>query len=337
MRQPDIASESGLDALREEAARTGEVKGAGVVPGGAPFPRPNSALGYYGIPLLNEPVWTWQVPLYFFVGGAAGASALIGFSAHVFSTDPGFARAALWVALGGGLLCPLLLVADLGRPSRFLNMLRVFKLRSPMSVGAWTLVLFSSGITLAVASGELIAKGYDGHLLVFLQWAGEVTATLSGLILISYTGVLLGVTAVPVWSENRVLLPPTFVASGLGSAAGILELLGFLNPVTQALGIVAACAETLIGGLIEVRRRRVDEPLRSGRTGWALLAAEALAGPISLFLRIWWASDPIGRKAAAVCFLAGALTIRYAWLAAGRVSARNPQALFELQSKSKKP
>jgi hypothetical protein len=66
-----------------------------------------------------------------------------------------------------------------------------------------------------------------------------------------------------------------------------------------------------------VRRRRVDEPLRSGRTGWALLAAEALAGPISLFLRIWWASDPIGRKAAAARFLAGALTIRYAWLAAG--------------------
>jgi formate-dependent nitrite reductase membrane component NrfD len=333
MRQPDIASESGLDALREEASRTGEVKGAGVVLGGAPFPRPNNAQGYYGIPLLKEPVWTWQVPLYFFVGGAAGASAVIGFFAHVFGTDPSLARAALRIALGGGLLCPLLLVADLGRPIRFLNMLRVFKLRSPMSVGAWTLVLFSSAITLAVASGVLMAKGYDDYLLAFLRWAGEMTAALSGVILISYTGVLLAVTAVPVWSENRALLPPTFVASGLGSAAGILELLGFLNPVTQALGIVAAGTETLIGGLIEVRRRPVDEPLRSGRTGWALLAAEALAGPISLFLRIGWASDPIGRKAAAACFLAGALTIRYAWLAAGRASARDLKALFEVQSK----
>jgi hypothetical protein len=332
MRQPDIVSEARLKALREEAARTGEVKGGGVVPSGAPFPRPNTP-GYYGIPLLKEPVWTWQVPLYLFVGGAAGACAVIGFFAHVFESDPGFARAALWIALGGGLLCPLLLVADLGRPSLFLYMLRVFKLRSPMSVGTWTLVLFSSAITLAVASGALIVKGYDDVFLMFLQWTGEATAMVSGLILVSYTGVLLAVTAVPVWSENRVLLPPNFVASGLGSAAGILELLGFLNPTTQALGIVAASAETLIGGLIEVRRRPVDAPLRSGKTGWALLAAGVLAGPISLFLRLWWASDPTGRKAAAPCFLAGALTIRYAWLAAGRVSARNPQALFQIQSK----
>jgi hypothetical protein len=70
-----------------------------------------------------------------------------------------------------------------------------------------------------------------------------------------------------------------------------------------------------------------SSPRRQRRTG---------AINVSLFLRIWWASDPIGRKAAAVCFLAGALTIRYAWLAAGRVSARNPQALFELQSNPQK-
>src|SRR3984893_85355 len=168
MRQPDIVSETRLKALREEAAHTGEVKGGGVVPSGAPFRRLNTP-GYYGIPLLKEPVWTWQVPLYFFVGGAAGACAGVGFFAHVFESDPALARAALCIALGGGLLCPLLLVADLGRPSRFLYMLRVFKLRSPMSVGTWTLVLFSSAITLAVASAGLIVKGYEDVFLVFLQ------------------------------------------------------------------------------------------------------------------------------------------------------------------------
>jgi hypothetical protein len=110
-----------------------------------------------------------------------------------------------------------------------------------------------------------------------------------------------------------------------------------LHPATQALGLVAAGVETLIAGLIEVRKRSVDEPPRSGRTGWAMLTAVALAEPIPLFLRIFWVSDPIGRKAAAACFIAGALTIRYAWLAAGRVSARNPQALFEIQSKSTSP
>ena len=163
MRQPDIVSERRLKALREEAARTGEVKGGGVVPSGAPFPRPNPP-GYYGILLKGSRV-DLQVPLYFFVGGAAGACAVIGFFAHVFESDPALARAALWLALGGGLLCPLLLVADLGRPSRSLYMLRVFKLRSPMSVGTWTLVLFSSAITLAVATGALIVKGYDDVFL----------------------------------------------------------------------------------------------------------------------------------------------------------------------------
>src|SRR2546428_4175647 len=206
MRQPDTASESRLEALREEAVHTGEAKGGGVVPSGAPFPRLSNEQGYYVIPLLKEPTWTWQVPLYFFVGGAAGSSAVIGFVAHLFRTDPGLARAALWIALAGALLCPPLLIADLGRPSRFLNMLRVFKYRSPMSVGVWTLVGFSFGVTLAVITGELTLRGYESSLLVLLSWAGQVTATLAGLLLVSYTGVLFGVTAVPVWSENRTLL-----------------------------------------------------------------------------------------------------------------------------------
>jgi hypothetical protein len=112
MRQPDIASESGLDALREEASRTGEVKGAAVVLGGAPFPRPNNAPGYYGIPLLKEPVWTWQVPLYFFVGGAAGASAVIrllracfrhrSFSRTCSAADRIRRRLALSIVIGSG-------------------------------------------------------------------------------------------------------------------------------------------------------------------------------------------------------------------------------------------
>jgi formate-dependent nitrite reductase membrane component NrfD len=279
-------------------------------------------------------VWTWQVPLYFFVGGAAGASAVIGFVAHILGSEPGLAHAALWIALGGALLCPPLLIADLGRPARFLNMLRVCKFRSPMSVGAWTLVSFSFGIALAVGSDELILREYSNNLLVVFQWAGEVLAALTGLILVSYTGVLLAVTAIPVWSENRGLLPPQFVASGLGAAAGILEMLGFLTPATQALGLVAAGVETLIAGFIKVRKRPVDEPLRSGRTGWAMFAAGVLAGPVSLFLRLFGASDPMSRKAAAVCFIVGAFIIRYTWLAAGCVSVRNPQALFEIQAKS---
>jgi formate-dependent nitrite reductase membrane component NrfD len=331
MRQPDIVSERRLKALREEAARTGQVKGGGVVPSGAPFPRPNPP-GYYGIPLLKEPVWTWQVPLYFFVGGAAGACAVIGFFAHVFESDPGLARAALWIAFGGGLLCPLLLVADLGRPSRFLCMLRVFKLRSPMSVGTWTLVLFSSGTTLAVATGALIVKGYDDVFLAILQWSGEATAMVSGFILVSYTGVLLAVTAIPVWSEKSIVTTKCcrFWPRLCGRYPGTTRV---CEPYYSGAGNCGRqCRNT---------NRWSDRSAQAAcrcaavvrKAGWALLAAGVLAGPLSLLLRFWWASDPTGRKAAAACFLAGALTIRYAWLAAGRVSARNPQALFQIQSK----
>src|SRR5580698_4841074 len=86
---------------------------------------------YYGLPALKPPVWTWEVPLYFFIGGISGVSACIAFLAHVFRLDPAMIRVLLWVALGGAGICPVLLIADLGRPLRFLNMLRVFKLRSP--------------------------------------------------------------------------------------------------------------------------------------------------------------------------------------------------------------
>src|SRR5258706_7105895 len=104
------ASEVRLDSLREEAARTGQVKGAGVIPLGAPFPQSGAEKGNYGTPLLKEPVWTWQVPLYFFAGGVAGASAAIAFVAHALGRDPALIRLALWVALGGAAISPFLLI-----------------------------------------------------------------------------------------------------------------------------------------------------------------------------------------------------------------------------------
>src|SRR5215510_16037803 len=100
--------------------------------------------GYYDLPLLKPPVWTWEIPAYFFVGGAAGAAAVVASVAKAAGASPTLVRDARWIAAAGGLVSPALLVSDLGRPERFLNMLRVFKVRSPMSVGAWTLVAFSN-------------------------------------------------------------------------------------------------------------------------------------------------------------------------------------------------
>ena len=98
--------------------------------------------GYAGRPILKPPVWTWEVPLYFFAGGAAGASACIALAALLLGREPALAGAALWVAAVGGAASPVLLTLDLGRPLRAPFVFRVFKLRSPMSVGSWTLLAF---------------------------------------------------------------------------------------------------------------------------------------------------------------------------------------------------
>jgi hypothetical protein len=289
---------------------------------------------YYGQPALKAPVWTWEVPLYFFLGGIAGLSACVAFVAQSFRSDPALIRVSLWAALLGAAICPVLLIADLGRPARFLNMLRVFKLRSAMSLGAWILATFSGCAFLAVLCFELLSRGFRNPLLTSLLRLGEISAAAAGLLLASYTAVLIGATAIPVWSENRKLLPVHFLTSGLGCSAAILELAGFLIPATQVLGFAASGIETLIEIFLEMRKRPVDAPLHHGRSGTALRIAGLLEGPAALLLRVFWGSVPTGRYAAAVCFLVGALLSRYAWIWAGRASARDPYALFHLQRKT---
>jgi hypothetical protein len=324
-------SEAGLDALRKEAARTGHVQPAESAAVHCGDSAKTAAKDYHGLAVLKAPVWTWQVPLYFFAGGIAGASAVIALISRLLGGNPELLRAALWVGLAGALISPPLLIADLGKPSRFLNMLRVFKWRSPMSVGAWTLMAFSSAVFVAVVCRELSIGGYSDRLVSAIEWAAEAAAAATGLGLLSYTSVLLGVSAIPVWSENRTLLPPHFVASALGAAAAVLELLGWFSHATQAMGIAAAGVETVIGIVIEMRGRPVDEPLRKGTVGWIIRTGGVLTGPLSLLLRISFGRVLLIRPLAGVCFIVGALLSRFAWIAAGRVSSRDPQALFGIQ------
>lgn len=289
---------------------------------------------YYGLPALKAPPWTWQVPLYFFIGGIAGMSGCVAFIAQLFRSEAGLIRVSLWTALLGAAICPALLIADLGKPARFLNMLRVFKFRSAMSLGAWIMVAFSGCAFLAVFCFEFLLHGFASPILVAMLWLAEASAAVTGLLLASYTGVLIGATAIPVWSENRRLLPAHFLTSGLGCAAGILELVGFLIPATQILGFIASGNETLIELKLLVRKHSVDAPLHHGRSGRTLLIAGLLEGPAALLLRVFWGSISTGRCAAATCFIIGALLSRYAWIWAGRASAHDPDALFQLQRKS---
>src|SRR5438045_9216214 len=94
------------------------------------------ALSYYGRPIIKEPVWQSEIPLYFFTGGLAGASDLLALGAQL-SGNPRLRTSALAGATAGVAISPYFLIKDLDRPLRFLNMLRVFKVTSPMRVGPW--------------------------------------------------------------------------------------------------------------------------------------------------------------------------------------------------------
>jgi hypothetical protein len=325
------ATEKRLEEIRKSASENATSIGSTRLVAGTPSAQNEES--YYSLPALKAPVWTWQVPLYFFLGGIAGVSACVAFIAQSFRSDPAMIRTALWTALLGAAICPVLLIADLGRPSRFLNMLRVFKVRSAMSLGAWILAAFSGCTFLAVLCFELLSRGFASPLLTSLFWLGLTSAAATGLVLASYTAVLIGATAIPVWFKNRRLLPAHFLTSGLGCSAGILELTGFLIPATQILGFAASGIETVIDIFLEAQKRPVDAPLHHGTSGMTLRIAGLLEGPAALLLRVFWGSFPAGRYAAASCFLIGALLSRYAWIWAGHASARDPYALFHLQRK----
>ena len=326
------ATEKRLDEIREAAAATANTPGA--VPSLGASRKSDGMESYYGLPVLKAPTWTWEVPLYFFFGGIAGVSACIAFVANLFHVDPALVRMCLWIGLIGAAICPVLLIMDLGRPSRFLNMLRVFKIQSAMSMGAWILVAFSGCAFFSVLSFELLLRGIAPSFFVPLLWLAEGSGAVMGLLLAGYTGVLVGATAIPVWSENHKLLPAHFLASGLGCSTGILELAGFLIPATQLIGFAAAGIETVVGGIIELQRNAVNRPLHHGRSGWTMRIGGVLEGPVALLVRVFWGSQPVGREASAICFLLGALLSRYAWIWAGRASAHDPEALFQIQRKS---
>lgn len=325
------ASEERLEQIRREALETGRVASGAGADSSATVSSIIGAESYYNLAVLKEPTWTWEVPLYFFVGGIAGVSSVIALAAQLFHGPAPLIRVALWMALGGASICPVFLISDLGRPSRFLNMLRVFKWRSPMSMGTWILVTFSGCSFMALAGNELLYFGYANELVTTLRWAGEFSAATTGLLLASYTGVLVGATAIPVWNQHRHLLPAHFLTSGLGGSAAILELFGFLIPATQMIGFAAAGIETLVGFVLELFRGVVEAPLHHGKSGWTMRISGTLEGPVALVVRLLWGGTSTGRHAAAICFLVGALCSRYAWIWAGRASARDPKALFALQ------
>lgn len=334
-RVPDTKSEQRLADIRRKAVEKGVIQAPGIVPEGAPFPQATAETGYYGVPLLKEPQWKPEIPLYFFAGGAAGASAVIANVASWLSDDAELVRSARWVAAAGGAVSSALLIADLGVPSRFLNMLRVFKPQSPMSMGAWTLSAFSSFSAAAAFANLVQHKLGDSTPVTVVENAAGALAAATGLMMSTYTGVLIGATTVPVWNENIRTLPHHFAASGMNSAVSIFELLGHNNRALNLMGVAASAYEVYEGFELETKRNRVNEPLRKGWSGALVRAGGLLSGPVPLGLRIAYAitGNRTMRKAAAWLSIAGSLLTRFGWVQAGRASARDHRLPLSLPEK----
>jgi Polysulphide reductase, NrfD len=326
-------SEKRLEELREEAWGKGIVAGRGVDVTGGPIPRKP---GYYGQPVVKPPVWTWEIPIYFFVGGLGGMSAVIALAAAIFH-HLDLARAAMWLAAAGVVLSPLLLILDLGRPHLFVNMLRVFKPQSAMSMGAWILTGFGACVVPGLIALELhvdqIFPGTPDRLLRVAASIFIFGSAIFGTLLATYTGVLIGATAIPAWFLHRTLLPIHFGTAGLGSAAAVLELLGYRIPALNFLGFYAAAVETALLIWLSVDKHgAADRAIHEHSSGWLIRIGEILNGPLALILRLF-GIVPF----AAISFLVGALVSRFGWIAVGKVSGRDPESVFAAERYEVRP
>jgi hypothetical protein len=274
---------------------------------------------YYGRPVIKEPVWTPEIPLYFFTGGMAGASAGLAFMAETTGNEV-LARRAWAAAMGGIAVSPALLISDLGVPSRFLNMLRMFKVTSPMSVGSW--ILSGSGATTTLASANALTG-----LFPVLGRAAKPAAALLGLPLATYTGALIANTSVPVWHNARNMLPALF---GAGAAASAGAAATMLTPVRDAaparrLAIIGAAAELVATNVMEQKLGSLAEPYHEGPSGTLARTAKVLTAVGAMAIGGWGHRRRSAAVLGGAALLGGALAERLAVFRAGFASAKDPK------------
>ncbi len=280
---------------------------------------------YYGQPIIKPPVWSSEIAWYLFVGGLAGASAPLAWLAEA-SGNRRLARSSWLVALAGSVISPVLLIRDLGRPKRFLNMLRMLKVTSPMSMGSWVLSGFGTATGLAVTN----------ELLGWFPRLGKVAKAGSALLghgLASYTAILLADTAIPVWHEAADELPFVFVSSAVASAGAAGAI---LSPVADALParrltILGAAIEQAATQAMERRLGELAEPYRRGQAGRYARAAKALTGAGTLTMALGGQRRRSAAMAGGMMVLAGSICLRWSVFRAGFASAADPKYVVGLQ------
>ncbi|AOX05846.1 nitrite reductase [Corynebacterium sp. NML98-0116] len=294
---------------------------------------------YYGKPIVKFPPWEWPIGVYFFLGGLAGGSSLLAVGADATGNKElrRNMRISSMAAAAVGSGC---LVLDLGRPERLLNMFRVFKLSSPMSVGSWLLGSFSAlqGLAMLPELDELTGKKLPlpSPLRSFIEFAATPAGIAGGVLaspLAAYTAVLIGNTSVPAWQEAGKNLPFVFVSSATAATGGM----GLLTTSTEnaavprALGVVGAAADVAATSYMTSQLDDVSkEAFSTGKAGKLFKASEvclAVGGVGALFSK----KSRVLAGISGVALMAGSCLTRFAVLEAGKQSTEDPKYVVEPQ------
>ena len=295
---------------------------------------------YYGRPVVKPAPWSHEIAAYLFLGGVAGGSGLLAAGGQL-TGRPALRRNSRLAALAAIVLSGVALVHDLGRPERFFNMLRTFKLTSPMNLGSWILSAFGAGAGVAAAAeidrltGERLPLGPLRGVLRAAEGPAGLEAAMFAAPLAVYTAVLLGDTATPTWHGAHRDLPFVFVSSASLASGGLAML---TTPVAEAGPARRLAVLGVIGDLIATRAmgQRMDpiaaEPLHQGRAGVMLAWSErlAFAGGIGTLL------GGRNRRIAAVsglALLAASALTRFGIFEAGIASAKDPRYTIEPQKR----
>ncbi len=291
---------------------------------------------YYGRPVVKAAPWEADIPAYLFLGGLAAGSGLLGTGASV-TGRPVLQRNSRYAAMAAIALSGAALVHDLGRPERFLNMLRTVKLTSPMSVGTWIFSGFSA--TTAAATAAQLARAVTGdsrltRALAPLQAPAGVGSALLAPPLAAYTAVLLSDTATPSWNAAWRELPFVFVGSAQAAAGGMAMVTTPTSQVGPAR-VLAALGAALDVGAMELLHRRlreegVDEPLEQGRPGAMLRASTALTVAGGVGAALFSRNRAVAAASGAALVVGSALT-RFGIFEAGIASTEDPKYVVEPQ------
>jgi formate-dependent nitrite reductase membrane component NrfD len=302
---------------------------------------------------VADPHWGWWIILYFYLGGIAAGAYFTATLIELMGRDEDseLARIGYWIAFPLVCLCGLFLTIDLDRPERFWHMLLksevvesafaagwpfsgagwrhmshaiMFKYWSPMSIGAWALMLF--GLCSFLSFLGTLWPG--GRLERWFRhgWSGrglQAIGSLVGFFIAAYTGSLLTATNEPVWSDSD-WIAPLFLASAASTGIALIIVIAGWRRVAPAalvrleradlwalgleLAIFAAFLASLGGALLAVLESAHGRVLVVGVLVIGLLV------PLALHLRLGVELPARTALVAAGFALVGGFLLRYALL-----------------------